>query len=187
MKIEGVGTGIPKTVKVIEQSAERGEILVKGATNGIFIGLMILPILIVPFVVAANLGSESSAIFIIVWLLVFSGLIWGVKKIATRKITVVVTPDVISIRDKNYDRKKWGGFRMGNTHTHTHSTKNSTTTEQTGEIDFSYGGVHEQTKFVVHHLIHSEMVNYLNDFVDSIGTTQTPAPSPETGDRKQAF
>jgi len=46
---------------------------------------------------------------VIIWLIAVIAWIFLIKRIATSKLDLIVTPDIITIDGKNYDRKMWGG------------------------------------------------------------------------------
>ncbi|MBL4853719.1 hypothetical protein JYT93_00495 [bacterium AH-315-J19] len=183
MKIEAVGSGIPKKARIKSQTAERGEVCLKGHVNGLKIGAGIVGGLIFPIILAVMTGGGF-----IIWLVTVIAWIFLIKRIATSKLDLVVTPDIITIDGKNYDRKLWGGFRAGVVTTQTQTSQKGQSAQVIqGEVVFQYGGVEEKTRVMVDHILHERTVNWLNDFVAKVPTSNKPAPSPETGDRKQAF
>ncbi|MBL4852480.1 MAG: hypothetical protein JKY90_09445 [Gammaproteobacteria bacterium] len=182
MKIEKVSSGIPTCIKVIQESPERSELILKGAFKGILFTVFMAPIFLFPIGLAVGfnyalliVGVPYGSIFLVIfttmfWLLATISLAWISIKICSSKMVLIVTPEAISIiatpkiytiGEKNYDRTKWGGFSLGNTRTQV----DKNTTEQTGEIDFTYGGTKEQTRFSVSNLDHANVVSYLNKFV----------------------
>lgn len=194
VKFEKVKSDTPNNIKILKSSSELieaniyatsvgrvalGALLMYGLGFAGFFGGAVMGLAIFG---ESFLGIVGTAI---------AGLILGLyipKKLMVSKKKMIITPDAISIGDKNYRRSLWGGFSPG-------VERGIPNTPQLSiiDLDFSYGGTKERTGLSVESLSSEgkssyEIINYLNGMVDSIPMKgEKPASASETGKREQAF
>lgn len=171
MKFEKVRVRGPKGVKVLFRDERRAKFQLSGTTN---VRLFFAVIFALTFGIGGLLYifflSDTPLIAFLIWgaLVAFLG-----KQIQEVKVVFYVTPSAVTIADKNYDRRQWGGFYHGGTEERyvAQTSRHGQTSGRTyvsHRLGFYYGGhpCDMPYRFSQGNITH--IVGWMNDCVSDI-------------------
>lgn len=180
-QFEPVNDAPPSGIKILSSSPEKAVISIEAHSGSARAIVSMISGVILVFSVLLGVALAPAGILLIgvgIWFAV-----WLYKKFVPN-LQIAVTKDAVSFAQKNYDLRQWGGFRPGTVTTVTGKKR----TNEFTSLDFVYGSRNEETSFQIDSSDWnvSEMINWLNDFIDSYSSQPAP-PSQKDGVRKQSF